>query len=814
MTGSLYAQISVPVKKSNEIREVDGNSYYIHEVKKGQTLYSISKAYEISIDEIVFENPGADKELQIDQILKIPLISREEKVLESLRDDNYDFFYHVSREGETFKEIGKIYEISENNIRKVNTDLKEPLKAGEYVKIPVSGKTMVSKQESKPDKDSGSDESPKSKKYFNHVVKKKETLYRISQLYNVSINDLKKLNPGLTEDLDIGQLIRIPDKSTASHEEETAEEKEKKKFAEHEVKRGENLYRIALRYKISIDTLKRYNPGLSEHLIIGQIIMIPADTVKKNYILHKVEQRKDKLRKIAKKYDLDYYELREANPQKGNRVYRNQLIRIPVVYPDTTMIAFDTLYDEIPEKIEEVDRDTIDLIKILDKNIKETYDVALMLPLYLNEFDSLLVREISNTEDIINKNPFRFIQFYEGFLIAADSLEQKGLKLKIHTYDVNQNISNTIRVLQEPELSKADLIIGPFYSKSFELAANFAKLYDINIVNPLTRREEILHRNPYVFKVQPSTQKQIEQVAELVLTHFPYSKIILVRDNRYQNSLAVERFREIFEDSIVPAVPIPNYVLNNILEEKIDIESKRIQENDEEKELIASFQVEEQLIFKEQVNEFLEDTTMFRNYISEVVYTSDSIQGILNNASVVRDNVIITISDDKVFIIDFLTKLNVLRDTFSINVLGIPEWADYSDFAPQLFQNLNVHLFSSKYIDYKDKDIIDYIEKFRLKYHTEPDKYAFDGFDIGYFFLNALMKFGNDFPRYLNYHEPRLLQSRYVFRKRTQEDGYENIYWNIYKYDNYKMKTIPNYWFYKNRLKEKYFVNDMFRFSY
>ena len=68
----LVAQEQVPVTRSNNKVVIEGNVYYVHVVKPGQTLYSISKAYNVTEKEITIENPGITSNLSIGQVLKIP----------------------------------------------------------------------------------------------------------------------------------------------------------------------------------------------------------------------------------------------------------------------------------------------------------------------------------------------------------------------------------------------------------------------------------------------------------------------------------------------------------------------------------------------------------------------------------------------------------------------------------------------------------------------------------------------------------------------------------------------------------------------
>ncbi|MCK4360843.1 MAG: LysM peptidoglycan-binding domain-containing protein, partial [Bacteroidales bacterium] len=127
-----------PIVKSDVVKFIDGKSYYMHEVQKGHTLYSISKVYSIPVEDIIFENPGSKEGIGVGQILKIPVTSREAKISRSITMKNFDYFFHVATKGETFQEISKIYMVPIGDIEYANQDVRVPLREGEYIKIPVS----------------------------------------------------------------------------------------------------------------------------------------------------------------------------------------------------------------------------------------------------------------------------------------------------------------------------------------------------------------------------------------------------------------------------------------------------------------------------------------------------------------------------------------------------------------------------------------------------------------------------------------------------------------------------------------------------
>jgi len=108
-----------------------------------------------------------------------------------------------------------------------------------------------------------------------YTVKKGDSIYKISKRFNVSVNDIKKANNLKSNKLQIGMKLEIPEKNNKI----TKKSKELKNSNEpryHTVKKGETLYRIAKKYNISVDELKRLNGLSSNKLSTGQKLIVKA----------------------------------------------------------------------------------------------------------------------------------------------------------------------------------------------------------------------------------------------------------------------------------------------------------------------------------------------------------------------------------------------------------------------------------------------------------------------------------------------------------------------------------------------------------
>ncbi len=175
----------VPVEVSAEKTIIGGKIYYMHEVLKNQTLYSISKAYKVSIAEIERENVIPVSGIQTGQVLRIP-----------------------SREGQAATP-------PQTQSRPGAQPAQRPS---------ASGSTA-------PAASSGYDEATgiklarerimyNGKAYFMHEVLKGQTLYSIARAYKVTILDIDRENAIPAGGIQAGQILRIPASSSLVAQEE------------------------------------------------------------------------------------------------------------------------------------------------------------------------------------------------------------------------------------------------------------------------------------------------------------------------------------------------------------------------------------------------------------------------------------------------------------------------------------------------------------------------------------------------------------------------------------------------------------------
>ncbi|TDO94544.1 peptidoglycan endopeptidase [Flavobacterium sp. 245] len=185
------------------------------------------------------------------------------------------YIKHKISKGENITVIAKKYGVKPKDIIDANPDAPKILKLNSVLLVP-DNKNNNKAVTLKPA------ENPENANSDSHEVLAKETLWGIAKKYNVSVDELKKVNPTLeSEGLQIGQRINIPSNS-ATIVENTTEITEKSTDVEVivEVQPKETKYAIAKKYGITVAELEKQNPFIKGKLPVGYVLKIKTSKEK------------------------------------------------------------------------------------------------------------------------------------------------------------------------------------------------------------------------------------------------------------------------------------------------------------------------------------------------------------------------------------------------------------------------------------------------------------------------------------------------------------------------------------------------------
>ena len=190
-----------------------------HKVTQGQTLFSISKMYDTTVEAIVKNNPGSASKLSIGQVLRIPKqkADNDNNEQDVVRNGK---LYHTIRSKETLFSLGKRYGVTPDEICAANPGLSiNNFPVGKEIVIPGQKSEAKSAQKEPPYKfvPVEKDKTPKIEK--THTVKRRETIEKICNNYGVSVEDFLKVNPELKgSEVKRKMVVNIPAKRSAKEE--------------------------------------------------------------------------------------------------------------------------------------------------------------------------------------------------------------------------------------------------------------------------------------------------------------------------------------------------------------------------------------------------------------------------------------------------------------------------------------------------------------------------------------------------------------------------------------------------------------------
>lgn len=499
----------------------------------------------------------------------------------------------------------------------------------------------------------------------------------------------------------------------------------------------------------------------------------------KPYYIHTVK-KKQTLKEIADIYGVAVYDIIKENKGVKTSPKAGELLRIP--YKQQEEIIFveevvDTVEDNVATEYFEND-----IEPIFDS--ERLYKVALMMPLYLEQVDdAFLEAEVSNKQ--LLAKPFSYLHFYEGFMIAVDSMVSKyDMKLDLKVYDVDQDTNKVVSAMNDPWLQSADIIVGPFHVKAFERVMAYAAENDILIVNPMTNRDDLVIGNRNVVKVKPSYRYQMRGLDSLIRDKYTDNNVFIIAEDT--NSMDyVRMIEEIVQNNINPYSLVSNKHIKKIVKKHHDawlIEEVEFDEN--------TYQSDNVTLDLSLINQNPDDSTMLRNQILFSNYSIDSLNEAKKMASSIRNNLFIVYGENKVFATEVLNKINIFSGEYPSKLIALPDWSKFDRLFNENLMKLNTVFFDDDYTNYDSYSVGKFVCKFRDNYGTEPKDIAFHGFNIAWYFLNALMNYGDDINIGITTYEIPLLNTRYSFERRSAEDGVENSYWNMYYYKDYEKNLL------------------------
>src|SRR5690554_2479081 len=534
--------------------------------------------------------------------------------------------------------------------------------------------------------------------YKIHVVEAGNTLYGLHKKYAVSIDEILKANPTVKDGIQVGQKLYIPVKAADPQVKPDA-------FALHTVQKKETLYGISRIYGCTVDELITLNPGVENGLSIGEEIKVPtAETAKKPS--PPVTDTVDKTTKVQDStlkpddtisrvdYQVEFTDsIVKYEVQKGETLYsisRRFMIPVEALVEQNNILKNEIKPGQVlkivlkKERIKEVQ--VREIVKIDSASlkrpnliaIKDKYKVLIALPMKITD-NSAVLSGMYTEGTALNKLTDLSVEFLMGAQMAIDSLEKLGLNASIEFYDTEGNLEKFKEYIGTTNKKDLDMIIGPFYPKLLEYAAQWGKNNKVPVIAVTKIPTKTLENNPYLLSMVPSDLTLISGMAKYLAKHHAADNIVIVDG-----------------------------------------------ENDEVKQRIA--------YFKDVYSKGLASGTTSNIKMSAIGDVSGRV--LVNAINPDQKNFIICLSNDVQQIMKFVNTLNGAKNytpkygKADIVMVGLQDWKDIPALNSYYKNRFNFHFAATNYLNYDAPEIKDFTREYRSKYGSDPSKYAFHGFDV------------------------------------------------------------------------------------
>ncbi len=427
--------------------------------------------------------------------------------------------YHTVAPEENVYRIAQKYNISAEAIYKLNPDARNGVNVGSKLVIPLQEEKVVNTSE------------PVSFKF--HKVEKKETLFGLSQRYNVDIDNIKKYNKHLySKELQQGEEISIPvyAKTETPLPKAVAQNPppvQITKTREHIILPKETKYGIARKYGMTVDELEKLNPKV-EVLQPGMMIKVATNVIDDTVIItdeafqfYEV-QPQETLFGLTQRFQVDRDSLMALNPALKDGLKSGMVLKVPTK-------------DDRGRELEEVEAEVAKAGETSRINLendivdRSTKNLVLMLPFNLNKVRN---DSISNSRQVLGDDRVMRISldFYSGVMMAVERAKELGISTNLQVFDTQQQPGRVSSIIQSNNFSNVHAVIGPLFQATSEEAASRLTNAGVPVISPITNRE--LRWLPNLYQARPSDEMLRDAMINYLSENSQGKNVIIIADSK------------------------------------------------------------------------------------------------------------------------------------------------------------------------------------------------------------------------------------------------------------------------------------------
>jgi ABC-type branched-subunit amino acid transport system substrate-binding protein len=366
------------------------------------------------------------------------------------------------------------------------------------------------------------------------------------------------------------------------------------------------------------------------------------------------------------------------------------------------------------------------------KPIVTTYHVAIFSPLYLDSaFDGSFYRHGKGFPKFTQPG----LDFVQGAQIALDSLPVTKGSVQANVYDSKAEKENIAWLIANHKLDSMDLLIGSVKDIELTQLASFAKQKNIPFISATSPNDGGITANPFFIMINSTLRAHCENIYSYILQKHGTDKIYLCRKKGSQEDKIADYFKTMNERDGKPLLTI------------------------------------------ETIN-FTEDYNLIQNSLDSN-----------------RTSIIIGASLNEDFAAGLATVANTLKDTYPLEIIGMPNWDAFGDLRKSALKDLPI-LYTATYYNSKTDIYSKKIQAvYSKKYRGAAMDMSYKGFEAVYVFAKLLTKFPDDFMSHLN-EVPNKIFTEYNFKpvynnkKADIPDYFENKHLFLMKIFNGKVTRV------------------------
>ena len=365
------------------------------------------------------------------------------------------------------------------------------------------------------------------------------------------------------------------------------------------------------------------------------------------------------------------------------------------------------------------------------------FTIGLLLPFLGSK---VYINDLSQSSYFFPEESQLAVEYYQGAMLAIDSLQHLGLRVKVLVCDVGSDTMVLKTRLLNPELKKADLLIGPVNITGLKLAADFSLKNNIYLVSPFSTTAIQKNSNPYYILANATLRSHCEKVYDYISKHEEPRKIFMLYRKKDADLEIVQYFKE--------------YRSSLPTEDSIQIED-------------------------------LTDSTEKKYY---------QIKNLLSDT---QKNIIVIASNDEPFVRTVMKQLSGLSEVYLIKVFGMPTWNNFDLIPLEQFEKTNTYITKHYWLNKESIPARQFKDAYFRKYNVNPTENSIRGYDQLMYFGNILLNAGDSLAQGFNkITSEELAEGFSILPVYTSTEQASIKYWEnkevyLLKFENGEWKKTP-----------------------